>query len=275
MPTLDVNGTPIAYEDSGPPADRPAAPTIVFGHGLLFSGWMFRPQIEALCSAYRCVTIDWRGQGATPPARTGDYAMDTLYGDAVALIEHLGVAPVHYVGLSMGGFVAQRIGARRGELVRSLTLLDTSPDREPVRSAAEDIAMATIYRYLGIGLLRAPVARIMFGPAFRGEPKNQDVLDEFVERLQRLDRAGLRHAIMAVATRKPVYGELDRITVPTQVITGADDVPTPPAKARRIADRIPGARLEIIPDCGHSATLEQPEIVTGLIGDFVTAVDAG
>jgi pimeloyl-ACP methyl ester carboxylesterase len=59
------------------------------------------------------------------------------------------------------------------------------------------------------------------------------------------------------------------------VITGADDVPTPPAKARRIADRIPGARLEIIPDCGHSATLEQPEIVTGLIRDFVTAVDAG
>jgi 3-oxoadipate enol-lactonase len=269
MPTLDLNGTPIAYEDSGPPVDSPEAPTIVFGHGLLFSGRMFRPQIEALSSHYRCVTIDWRGQGDSPPARTGDYEMDTLFNDAVALIEHLGVAPVHYVGLSMGGFVGQRIGARRPDLLRSLTLLDTSPDREPVRSAVEDIAMATWYRYFGIGPLKAPVAKMMFGPTFRAEPKNRPVIDEFIARLQRLDRAGLRRAIMAVATRKPVYAELARIAVPTQVITGADDVPTPPAKARRIAERIAGAKLEILPDCGHSATVEQPEIVTGLIREFV------
>lgn len=275
MPTLVANGTPIAYEDSGPPAGSPAAPTIVFGHGLLFSGWMFHPQVEGLSTHYRCVTIDWRGQGATPPTRTGDYGMDTLFGDAVAVIEHLGTAPVHYVGLSMGGFVGQRIGARRGELLRSLTLLDTSPDREPVRSAVEDIAMATIYRYLGIGLLKAPVAKIMFGPTFRAEPKSGPVVDEFLARLRRLDRAGLRHAIVAVATRKPVYDELDRISVPTLVIVGADDVPTPPAKGRRIAERIRGAQLEIIPECGHSATVEQPEIVTGLLRGFLAAVDAG
>ena len=52
--------------------------------------------------------------------------MDTLTDDAVALIESLGVAPVHYVGLSMGGFVGQRIAARRPELIRTLSLLDTS-----------------------------------------------------------------------------------------------------------------------------------------------------
>src|SRR3954471_17868272 len=167
MPTLEVPGATIAYEDSGPPPGRPDAPTIVFGHGLLFSGWMFHPQVAELSDRYRCVTVDWRGQGGSPATSGGDYGMDTLFTDAVALIEHLGVAPVHWVGLSMGGFVGQRIGARRGELLRSLTLLDTSPDREPARSAVEDIAMAGIYRYLGIGLLKRPVLKLMFGPAFR------------------------------------------------------------------------------------------------------------
>src|SRR5262245_8514505 len=91
-------GATVAYRDCGVPADRPDAPTIVFGHGLLFGGWMFRPQVQALSAQYRCVTIDWRGQGDTPASEAG-YDMDSLTGDVVALIEHLGVAPVHYVGL--------------------------------------------------------------------------------------------------------------------------------------------------------------------------------
>jgi pimeloyl-ACP methyl ester carboxylesterase len=275
MPTLQVDGATIAYEDTGSPDGRPDAPTIFFGHGLLFSGWMFHPQVEALSDEYRCVTVDWRGQGDSPPATGGGYAMDTLYADAVALVEHLDVGPVHYVGLSMGGFVGQRIAARRGELLRSLTLLDTSPDREPVKSAVEDIAMAAIYRYAGMRPLEKAVIKIMFGPTFRDDPTNRPVIDEFIQRLGRCDRAGMRHAIVAVATRKPVYPELDRITVPTQVITGADDTPTPPAKGRRIADRIPGARLAIVPQCGHSSTVEQPETITRLIGEFIRAVDAG
>lgn len=275
MPTLEVDGATIAYEDTGPPPGRPDAPTIVFGHGLLFAGWMFRAQVAALSASYRCVCVDWRGQGASPRTAGGDYEMDSLYADAVALVEHLGVAPVHYVGLSMGGFVGQRIGARRGELLRSLTLLDTSADREQPRAAVEDIAMAAIYRVSGIGLLRGPVKKIMFGPSFLADPANQPVVDEFFARIGRADRAALRHAIVAVATRKPVSAELDRITVPTLVVTGADDKPTPPERARRIAERIPHARLEIVPDCGHSSTVEQPETITRLITDFVTAVDAG
>ena len=273
MPELDLNGVTVAYEDSGPPVGAPDAPTVVFGHGLLFSGWMFRPQVEALSKDYRCVTIDWRGQGKTRPVRHADYEMDSLYADAVGLIEHLGVGPVHYVGLSMGGFVGQRIGARRGELLRTLTLLDTSPDREQLRAAIEDIAMAAIYRAGGIGLLRGAVAKIMFGPTFRADANRKPMIDEFFERVDRTDRAGLRRAIVAVATRKPVYAELDRITVPTLVVTGADDKPTPPAKARRIAERVPGARLEIVPDCGHSSTVEQPEIITRLIQEFLAAAN--
>src|SRR5215470_11987860 len=124
MPTIEVNGATIAYTDAGPAT----APTVLFGHGLLFGGWMFGAQIQALRAEYRCVTIDWRGQGGSPPA--GRHDMDTLTADAVALIEALALAPVHFVGLSMGGFVGQRLAARHGHLLRSLTLLDTSAGPE-------------------------------------------------------------------------------------------------------------------------------------------------
>ena len=274
MPTLEVPGATIAYKDSGPPPGHPDAPTVVFGHGLLFSGWMFHPQVAALSDRYRCVTVDWRGQGDSPPTRGGDYEMDTLFTDAVALIEHLGTAPVHYVGLSMGGFVGQRIAARRGELLRSLTLLDTSPDREPVVSAVKDLAMANVYRLVGTRPLQGAVLKLMFGPTFLAEPANRPTIDGFFERLERCDRGGMRHAIIAVATRKPVYEELAAVRVPALVVTGADDRPTPPEKGRRIAERISGARFETVPRCGHSSTVEQPETITRLIAQFLAAVDA-
>jgi pimeloyl-ACP methyl ester carboxylesterase len=270
VPTLQVDDTSIAYTDTGAPAEHPDAATIVFGHGLLFSGWMFHPQIDALRTRYRCVAVDWRGQGESPPARTG-YDMDTLANDAVALITSLNAGPIHYVGLSMGGFVGQRLAIRHADLLRSLTLLDTSADREPRFSAVQDLALSAIYPLIGVRPLTPVVLPLMFGPTFRHDPNGAPVISEFRTRLARSNRRGIARAVRGVALRKPVYDELDRITLPTLVIVGADDKPTPTAKARRIADRVPGARLEIVPNCGHSSTVEQPAAVTGLISDFLAA----
>lgn len=272
MPLTTVNGVQIAYTDTGAPAGRPDAPTVVFGHGLLFGGWMFRPQIEALRDRYRCVTLDWRGQGGTPASREG-YDMDTLTADAVALIEELGAAPVHYVGLSMGGFVGQRIAARHGHLLRSLTLLDTSADEEdPSRSGSYRL-MAALYRVAGLTPVRGRVEALMFGPSFRSSPEGRAVADEWAARLRACDRAGIRKAVLGVADRKPIRPEIPGITVPTLVAVGADDIATPPDKARRIAEAVPGARLEVIANCGHSSTLEQPDAVVGLLESFLGSVE--
>jgi pimeloyl-ACP methyl ester carboxylesterase len=218
------------------------------------------------------VTLDWRGQGQTPAAASG-YDMDTLADDARALIESLGGAPVHYVGLSMGGFVGQRLGARHGGLLRSLTLLDTSADPEPTKSRIEDKVLAAAYRLMGMpAVLRSQVSPLMFGATFRQDPAGQATIAEFYSRLANCDRAGMRKAVLGVADRLPIYAEIDRISVPTLVVVGADDVPTPIAKAKRIAERIPGARLEIVPDAGHSSTVEQPEALTALIEGFLAGV---
>jgi len=267
MPTLRREGATIHYTDTGVPDGRPHADTVVFGHGLLFSGWMFHRQIAALRRRYRCVAIDWRGHGDST-ASTSGYDIDTLTADAVALIELLAVGSVHYVGVSMGGFVGLRIGARRPELLRSLALLDTSAEAEDGATAGRYRLMARIYRFTGITPLRRIVARLMFGPSFLADAASRSTLDEWQSRLRHCSRAAISDAVRAVAARASVEQEITAITVPTLVVVGADDIPTPPQKAQRIAELIPGAHLVQLPHCGHSSSLEQPEVITQLLCAF-------
>jgi 3-oxoadipate enol-lactonase len=268
LPTFERGSAVIHYTDTGPPGQHPHAPTVFFGHGLLFGGWMFRAQIAALRDRFRCVAIDWRGQGESGATVDG-YDMDTLTDDASGLIGTLGVAPVHYVGLSMGGFVGQRLAARRAHLVRTLTLLDTSPAPEDPDKARRYRLMASIYRLTGISPLRRAVQPLMFGPAFLADPGSKPVTDEWARRLRRCRRSGVSKAVLAVANRAGVEQEIRAITVPTLVIVGADDAAIPPPKSRRIAEQIDNARLVQIPDCGHSSTVEQPQAVTALLSEFL------
>jgi 3-oxoadipate enol-lactonase len=271
MPEFAHGGAVIHYTDTGVPIGRPDAPTVFFGHGLLFSGWLFHPQIDALRADYRCVAIDWRGQGSSSAVDRG-YDMDTLADDAIALIDSLEVAPVHYVGLSMGGMIGQRIAARRSELVRSLTLLDTSAGPEDPAKVSKYKLLGRIYRITGLGPLRSAVLPLMFGPKFLADQTNKPVLGEWQRQLKRSPRAGISRAVMGVASRQAVETEIGRITAPTLVMAGADDAAIPPAKAQRIADLIPGARFELIPDCGHSSTLEQADTVTAHLRDFLASI---
>jgi pimeloyl-ACP methyl ester carboxylesterase len=233
---------------------------------------MFRAQVAALRDRYRCVAIDWRGQGETPATR-GGYDMDSLTADAVGLIAALGVAPVHWVGLSMGGFVGQRIAARHGELLRSLTLLDTSADAEAPGRAREHALLAWFQVLFGVRPVLGKVRPLLFGPAFLADPASADVTGEWLRRLRGRPRSAVRKAVLGVARRPGIAAEIGRIAVPVLVVVGADDRATPPADAERIAALIPGARLRVVADCGHSSTLEQPAVVSGLLAEFLGAAD--
>ncbi len=195
--------------------------------------------------------------------------MDTLTDDASGLIGMLGVGPVHYVGLSMGGFVGQRLAARRGEQVRTLTLLGTSAAAEDPDKARRYRLMAGIYRLTGLSPLRGAVQPPMFGPAFLADPASKPVTDKWARRLRRCRRSGITKAVRAVADRAGIEYEIEAITAPTLVVVGADDAANPPPLSQRIAERVSGARLVQIPDCGHSSTVEQPETITGLLAEFL------
>lgn len=270
--TIDVNGVPIGYTDTGDPNGRSDSPVIVFAHSLLFGSWMFRAQIDVLREHYRCIGIDWRGQGGTQPTRDG-YDMDTLTADAVGLIRALRLAPVHWVGIGMGGFIGQRVAARHGELVRSLTLLSTSAGAQDRSKIGRYTRLTWAVRFFGVDLVRDKVAKLLFGPAFLADPAAADIIAEWAERLDRIDSAGTRKAIRGAIGRAPADPELTAITAPTLVAVGVDDAVTPIADAWRLTELIPEARFEVIENAGHCCVLEQPGVVTALVQSFLADID--
>jgi pimeloyl-ACP methyl ester carboxylesterase len=200
-------------------------------------------------------------------AATG-YDMDTLAADAKALIEDVG-PPVHFVGLSMGGFVGMRLAARHPALLRSLSLLATAGDAEPAKNIPRYRAMAVISR-IWMRPLLGSVMKIMFGDAFVHDAARRDQRDELARHLLELDKTGMTRALDGVIRRAAVDDELPRIGVPTLVLAGEDDHAIVPDRQRRTAARIPGAELVMVPRAGHTSTLEEPAAVTAALTSFLT-----
>lgn len=265
MPTFQRGHTTIAYTDTGVPDGREDAPVVLFAHGLLFSGWMFQHQIAHLRKNYRCVTIDFRGQGNSPRA-LGGYDMDTLAVDVTELLRHLQIPVVNFVGLSMGGFVGMRVAARHPESVHTLTLMDTAATAEEPANRSKYKLLSKVYRLAGIRPVRAQVAPIMLAPGNVDAPW----VDEWMTMLERTDRAGLVKAIESVADRDPCEDEAVRIIAPTLVMVGAEDAATPPVKSRRIEDLIATTSFHEIPGAGHSPTMERPDEVNAILSAFLS-----
>ena len=263
MPIIRVNGAGLYYEEHGTGPE-----TIVFAHGLLWSCRMFDDQVAAFKDRYRCIAFDFRGQGKSEVTSDG-YDMETLYEDAAALIEALDFAPCHFVGLSMGGFIAMRLAARRPDLIKSLILLETSADPEPSENIPKYRQFSFIVRWLGPGLVVNQIMPVMFGQKFLADPARAEQRQEWRHRMTSNHRIGITRATTGVITRRSIYDEIEKIHVPTLIIVGDQDVATVPAKSQRIHERIAGSRLLIIPGAGHTSTVEEPAAVNAAISEFL------
>jgi 3-oxoadipate enol-lactonase len=267
MPTIQLNDTRLYYEDTGPGS---TGETIAFSHGLLWGTELFAPQIAALRGRYRCIAWDHRGQGRSAEDHRNTIDMELVSQDATMLLEKLGGGPVHLAGLSMGGFTAMRIAARRPDLVRSLILMETSADPEPLDNVPRYRMLSGISRALGMKIVASRVVPIFFGKTFLADATRKAELAGYVDLLTR--RRDAWRATNGVIDRAGVIPELTRITAPTLVIVGDEDVATVPAKAQRIVERIAGARLVTIPRAGHSSTVEEPVAVTAAIASFLASL---
>jgi 3-oxoadipate enol-lactonase len=264
MPHIRVHGAQLYYEEHGAGDD-----TLFFSHGLLWSGEMFREQVAALKGRYRVITFDHRGQGRSERTRER-LDMDSLAEDAAELIRQLAPQkPVHFAGLSMGGFVAMRLASRHPQLLKSCILLETSADPEPEEVKAKYRQLTWVVRFLGTRPVVSKVMPIMFGQSFLKDESRAEPRREWKGRLLALDR-DIHRAVTAVTSRSSVYEELQNIRCPTLVIVGEEDVATVPAKAERIHQAIAGSELVRIPRAGHTSTIEAPEEVTRAILDFLT-----
>ena len=267
MPTIEVNGTTLFYVDTGPGT---TGETIAFSHGLLWGTELFAAQIEALRGRYRCIAWDHRGQGqSAPDLRRECIGMELVWLDAVALLEALGTGAVHFCGLSMGGFIGMRMAARRPDLVRTLMLLETSSDEEPIENLKRYRLLISVVKLLGMRVVRGQVAPIMLGRTILTDPSRREERDRYTALMSRR-KDGWR-AVNGVIDRAGIHEELARITARTLIVVGDEDIATPRPRAEKIANAIANATLVEIPRAGHSSPVEEPAAVTAAIEAFLAA----
>lgn len=262
MPFIEANGVKLFYEESGEGKE-----TLVFSHGLLWSHHMFAAQVEELSKTYRVIAYDHRGQGKSEVK--GPFDMDTIYEDAVALIENLNLGKVHFAGLSMGGFVGLRLASRRPDLIKSLILMETSAMAEPVENLPKYKTLNGIVKWMGVIL---PVANkvmpIMFAESWLSKPENLPQVKYWRKQLMG-NKKSITGPVEGVIYRKGVESELGKIACPTLIMVGDEDVATKPEKAKFIQMGIPNSELHMIPGAGHSSCIEKPEVVNNLISAWL------
>jgi len=266
MPDIKLKAANLYYEDEGKGKE-----TIVFGHSLMFSLRMFDDQVNFLKSAYRCVRFDFRGQGKSEVTPNG-YDLDNLTEDVAELIRALGCNPCHFIGFSMGGMVALRLAVRYPELIKSLVLIDTSSEPEPTENMGKNKLMVWISRYLGMRLVANRIMSMFFGESFLMDLKRKELKKTWTNNLLANDRIGITRAVKGVLNRQGISEDLSRITLPTLILVGENDILTTYDKAEIMKKGIKNSELKVVPRAGHMSPVEEPDIVNDLIGEFLKSL---
>jgi pimeloyl-ACP methyl ester carboxylesterase len=252
----------LAYSDEGP------GPAVVLLHGFPLGRGMWKDQTHGLGSIYRVIAPDLRGHGDSP-APEGDYTIDGMADDVVELLDTLGLdVPIVLGGLSMGGYVALSLVKRHPGRVRALLLMDTRAAADSPEAAAkrEELARAVLAAGHPGPAVEAMMPRLFAPTTLKERPERVAPLRELMERNT---ARGVVGALRAMASRPDRTADLASIRVPTLVMVGEQDVITPPAEAQGLADAIPGARLEVIPEAGHLAPYENHAVANAVILRFL------
>jgi proline iminopeptidase len=287
MPTLTANGIRIAFDTAGDPKATPVL--LVHGLGMQLTAW---PDefVEGLVElGFYVIRFDNRDCGlsskfdrfGTPslglawlkskvgwPLRP-PYRLDDMADDALGVLSALGVARAHVVGVSMGGMIAQILAARHPGRVLSLTSIMSSSGRRGLPGPSRAVRQAFARRPASAdvdALVEQSVRllQLIGSPAY---PTPEKQLRRRVARSLRRNccPAGVVRQMLAVTASGDRSGLLGTITVPTLVIHGAADPLVPLACGVDTAERVPGARLEVIEGMGHDLPAQLLERLIALI----------
>jgi len=253
---------------------------MVFVHEFAGDHRSWEPQLRFFSRRYRCIAYAARGYPPSAvPSDAGAYSQDRATDDIAAVIRGMDLGKAHVVGLSMGAFASLHLGLRHPGLARSLTAAGVGYGAAPGKREqfrAEVEATATRIRAEGMAVMGAVYAR---GPTrLIFEEKDPRGYAEFRAQLMEHSAEGSANTMMGVQRERPALGNLEaefrRMTVPTLVIAGDEDDPTlePSLFLKRT---IPSSALLVMPKCGHTMNLEDPDAFNRAVLDFVTQVDAG
>ena len=264
MPVATVNGIPLNYQLKG----QGRLVLLIMGTGSPGRVWDLH-QTPALTSAgYQVCTFDNRGIAPSYESADG-MTIDQLVADTAALIEHLGQGPALVVGTSMGARVAQELALRRPELVSKAIFMaghGRLDQFQKTLSAGEHDLDAS-----GVTLppkYEAAVTAVMnLSPATLADHNSaRDWLDLF-----EFTGGAVTPGVRAQRKMDHDFNRVDAyraITVPCLSLGFADDRMIPPYLSKEIADAIPGAQYQEIPDAGHFGYLERPDDVNKAVLEF-------
>jgi pimeloyl-ACP methyl ester carboxylesterase len=265
MPIGRVNGVDLFYEEKG------QGEPLLFLNGLSGDHLYWRGQLRAFGKQFRCVALDNRDVGRSSYAE-GPYTTRDLAGDVLGLLDALGVAAAHVVGLSMGGMIAQELALTAPERVTSLVLVDTLARAdewfrgtlrafELIRRQVADTAAffeAILPWWVSHRYLEQPERAAWLRWLLRQNPHPQR-LDGFLRQIDAMHR----------------HDALDRLAAvrcPALVIVGEDDCVSPPRYARQLHERLPHAELVVLPGVGHAPPIEDPSRLNACVHEFLASV---
>jgi 3-oxoadipate enol-lactonase len=247
------DGTSLAVDVSGPAK----APALLFLNSLGCDLTLWDEQAAALADAYRIVRFDARGHGGSgaPP---GDYTLEQLGRDALAVLDAVGVASAHVCGLSLGGATAQWVAIHAPERIDRLVLANTA---SRIGSAEAWEARRRTVLAEGVVAIADTAMDRFFSAAFRAD--HADIVAQYRTMLTNTPATGYAGCCAALRDGDLAPG-LGRIRAPTLVIAGELDVSTPPEQALSLAARIAGSELRLLATA-HLSTVEDPAGFTGAL----------
>jgi 3-oxoadipate enol-lactonase len=271
-----IDNVEIGYDDVGSPAagapgvggSAAVGVPLLFAHAFPLNRTMWAPQVSALVERCRCIAADFRGFGdssVTPP-----YSMEQYADDLAHLLDQLHVEKVVLVGCSMGGYVSLAFWRRHRERVRALVLADTRSGADSNETLERRRQLIALGRSEGATAIANAQIPSIVGKTTR--EKQPDIYDSVHRMMAQAPLDGIIGAIEAMMVRPDSTPTLATIDVPTLIVVGDEDVPTPVKESRAMHAAIPGSRLEIIAQAGHLSNLERPAAFNHVLTEFLVAL---
>ena len=255
-------GIKIAYYLEGE-----GAPLLLI-RGYASAGSMWYTQVPWLSEQFKVITFDNRDTGNSDRVAT-PYSIADMAGDVIALIEHLGLGPVHLLGISMGGMIAQQVVLSRPDLVKTLILGCTTCNA--ATGTTTDPNVLKLFATRPELSDEENVRRSL--PVFFSQETlthRTDIINEFVQKslAQRPPLETFVRHRQAIGGFK-VCDQIHQITIPTLILHGRADLLLPVVDAGELKERIPQARLKVYEGLGHLFFMEDPDTFNKDVMQFI------
>lgn len=259
-----VNGVAIHYVEQG------QGKALILIHGLGASTYNFRHTLLEMSRHFRTIALDLPGFGLSERPTAYDYSLTNQAHTVIRLMDHLGIERAHILGHSMGGMVAARLAARWPERVDRLILVASPVHLNPPRLLGLGLLAPFWQTAVGIIMAHRRIREKIWRDGFYDqESLTNEIMEQYFlpSRIKGNSRSLVK---MAAAARRDPPPDLSQIVCPTLILWGENDHNiTSPEVGRKLQQRLPNARLVLIPRAAHMLLEERPQETNQAIRDFL------